>query len=288
MKPHQQAATGSIAIGLLIGGLFHLSPALGQDAKLVGLLISAALFGGGVYVLSSGKQGLLLTRMVLLVLLPLACIGILLVIAALHFVPLNAAGTASRISPALLAGIAVSLGWIAGPLTQELRRSDEREERRRDMIEASANEIWLIAKFAANLNVETVLEEFRRSFARDNSYKVFVLFRREFSTLKRLVEQIEILRKDQIDPVMSFFQLIARLDQIEERMNSDEFHKLPRPRREAAVRLYYRIFATIPAESLIILKALDRPEYASKLEKLIAEKKTKFATQLTKAGNAND
>ena len=255
---------------------FSMATDLSAGGALLGTLFSVALASGGAYVASAGKQGIVLARMVLLVLVPLVVIGILLVVSALHFVPVDDTASGSKLTPALLAGIAVSLGWIAGPLTQELRRSDEQEERRRDMIEACANEVWLIAKFAANLNIEVVIQQMQRSFARDNSYRVFVLYQREFGTLRRLVEQIEILRKDQIDPVMSFFQLMSRLDQIEGKLNSEQFCTLPRPRRENAVVMYYRILETVPADSLRVLEALDRPEYAAKLKTHIDQKKTEF------------
>ena len=250
---------GLVGMGLLIG-----APTLSDKQMLAGMLVFGALAGGGAFAAAAGSRVLALARMVLLVLIPLVGIGILLIITVVSFVPV-AEGTTNFI-PALIAGIAVSLGWIAGPIAQELRRSDEREERRRDMVEASAQEIWLIAKFAANLDTDAAIQAIKKALARDNRYEVMVLYRREYRVLSRLVDQIEILRKEQIDPVMSLFQLLTRLDQIEDQMGSEAFKKLPRPRREAAVERYYRMMATLPKDSVETLRALDREDYAKQLE----------------------
>jgi hypothetical protein len=255
---------------------------------LIGVLIGTALSLGGVYVALSGRQGIVLTRMVLLVLVPLMVLGGLLSVLAVTFVSAEVGATGNKLTPALVAGIAVALGWIAAPLTQELRRSDEREERRRDMIEACAEEVWLIGKFAANLDIEEVIAGMQRAFALDNQYKVFVLYRREFSTLKRLVEQIEILTQQQIGPIMNYHQLLSRLDQIEEKMGGDAFSDLPRTRRENAVVLYYRLLATVPAESVTVLNALDRPQNARELQSIIDEKIKEFTPQTSSEGGVND
>lgn len=284
---YHAAAVTAVVLGLIVIGLSHTATALPVQASLLGKTLGIVLLGGGAYARLSGKQGRVLMRMVLLVLLPISAIGVLLVFLAFHFMPDTLGNQPDKLAPALMAGIAVSLGWIASPLTQELRRSDEREERRQDMIEASAIEIWQIADFAAKLNVADAVASVKHAFARQTKYEVFVLHRREFGTLKRLVEQIEILERHQIEAVTSFYALLTRLDYMEERMESEQFRRLPRPRRENAVEIYYRILATIPAEALDVLKTLERAEYAADLERVVTRKQKEFAPSSTMEGDAN-
>ncbi|MBE9637829.1 hypothetical protein [Salipiger mangrovisoli] len=270
---------GAAAVGVLLGvaGLAFCATAPWPEAmRVIGLLLSAAVTGCGAYLALAGARGLVFAKMVLLVLLPLAGIALLLIVAVVQFLPQAGAG-AEKITPAIIAGIAVSLGWIAGPLAQELRRNDEREERRRDMIEASANEIWLIAKFASNLDCKAAIQEISEAFEKDESYEVFVFFRRDYGTLKRLIEQIEILQKQQIGPMLGLYQRLNQLDQMEENMASDRFRLLSRVRREKAVKVYYRVLDGIPEEAVVALHALDRGEYASKVAALREERLARFA-----------
>ena len=75
---------------------------------------------------------------------------------------------------------------------------------------------------------------------------IFVMYAPQFSVLKRLIEQVEILHKDQIERVMALYQLLDRIEEIEERVDMEQFKSLPWQRRQKVVLRYIELQKKVP------------------------------------------
>jgi len=151
-----------------------------------------------------------------------------------------------REAQALIAAIVVAAGWIVAYLTGEWRRVGTEQERRRDIVRAVMTELELIADHGKRAKWDQAIESEQDNFRKSAQYDVFIFYGQQFVTLKRLVSQIEILRWDQIRPVMDVFQALDRLERMEKRMESEAFKALPKPRREKGLVRYLTLHAQVP------------------------------------------
>ncbi len=168
------------------------------------------------------------------------------VAAGLIFLVTQIEGLADAEVRAIIAATVVAAGWVVGFVTTEWRAATQEQERRRDIVKAALTEIELIVTHGDSANWADVIQETQDSFFKDRRYHVFVYYGHQFGTLRRLVGQIEILREDQIRPVMDFFQLLDRLERMELRMATAEYAALPSERREAGVVRYLNMQSAVP------------------------------------------
>ncbi len=176
----------------------------------------------------------------------LALLPIGLVAAGLIFLVTQIDGLGDTETRAIIAAIVVAAGWVVGFVTTEWRTATQEQERRRDMVKAALTEVELIVSHGERADWDAVIRETKEAFYKDKRYQAFVYYGHQFGTLRRLVEQIEILHETQIRAVMDFFQLLDRLDRMEERMATQEFAKLTSERREAGLIRYLKMQRAVP------------------------------------------
>lgn len=274
--------TGAIALvlGVMVALIFMQSPEVPAFARVALIVLggAVALWGLSLAVAEQSPTFGLMLRM-MWVLLVLGTLGIALAASVAGMWP---DGADIQLLAASIAAIAVGLGWLASPMMQELRRSEERDERRRDLLSACVREIASNARFAAHLDCKAAFEEVRAQFDKDEDYKVFVLFQRDFTTLRRLVAEIDLLRTSEIQPVLDAYQLMIRLEQIEVAMLGEAFANLPIERRQKAVEIYYNLLGVLPEESITVLEDLNEAGFAASV------RETLDAQQLQRAGGSNE
>lgn len=161
-----------------------------------------------------------------------------------------------RVAQALIAAVVVASGWVVAYMTGEWRRVGTEQERRRDLVQASITELELISEHGRIPDWDAVIEETRAAFRKNARHDVFVFYGHQFITLKRLVDQIEVLKWRQIAPVMHAYQSLDRLERMEERMHSEAFAALPKYRREEGIVRYLKISAAVPDRADNAIKAL--------------------------------
>lgn len=242
-------ATSVVCLTLVAMMVYNLT------AELVPAVPFAVLAGAGFYYLLSGMSVLAVFVRAILALVPIGGAAALIL---LQFV--NSDWLDDGETRALIAATVVAAGWIVAFVTGEWRQANAEQERRRDMIRAAITEIELIASFGQRADWDDLITRTEKNFHLDRRYSVFIFYGHQFSTLKRLVEQVEILAKHQIRPTMDFFQLLDRLERMESKMSSDAFRDLPWERRQEAVIRYLRMQSEVPNVALQATKALkDRP-----------------------------
>ena len=156
----------------------------------------------------------------------------------LVYIIIGVDGLDERVTQALIAAIVVAAGWVVGFVTSEWRSVSLEQERRRDLIKAAVAEIELIVSYSNEVDWGKAASKTKDEFFKDSRYKIFILYGHEFSTLRRPVDNIEVLRKAQITPVIDAFQLLDRIERMETRLSDPAFAALPANRREAAVLRY--------------------------------------------------
>ena len=164
---------------------------------------------------------------------------------ALIYGVLQIPGLDPDVTRALIAAVIVAAGWVVGYLTSEWRRVGNEQERRRDLIRAAISELELIIKHMKTADWDQAITDAEVNFAKSARYDVFVFYGHEYSTLKRLVDQVEVLSWAQIEPVMDLYQVLDRLDRMEAKMELESFRALPKQRREAALVRYLKLNALV-------------------------------------------
>ncbi|WP_375175668.1 hypothetical protein [Pseudooceanicola sp.] len=188
------------------------------------------------------------------ILLPVAVVVVLVVIALVSIPDLD-----RWTLGALIAATIAVAGWLVTFLTQEMRRAQEAHDRREDMIGALIAEIENILKFSNLLtqSLDRVLDDVKAKFAADATYEPFILYGHDFSTLKRVMAEIEILHDDQIIKVQNLFHVLDRLERIEASVRTPEFRGLPQDRKRDAIIRYMTIQAQVPKACSKALVELD-------------------------------
>jgi len=169
---------------------------------------------------------------------------------------------------ALIAATAVAAGWGVTFVTGEWRRVAQEQERRSDMIRAVISEVELILKHSQKPDWEQTIENLKTEYEKDRRYRAFIFYGHNYVTLRRLVEQIEVLDWPQIGAVINFFQLLDRLDRIQDRINSEEFHALPWERRQAGMVRYLTLQSQVAQEAERALAALRNGPFLGYLKRL--------------------
>ena len=224
----------SFALGLLVLGYVGLSG--GWPIWLVSLFWAFAL--ACIYYALAGMAVVAIFLRAILAMLPIgAAAG-----AIIYFV-ISRDVLETEETRAVIAAIVVAAGWIVAFVTGEMRKTNLEQERRRDTIRAALVEIQQILAATAPTRWDDIAKETKAEFEKDPDYVIFVMYAPQFSVLKRLIEQVEILHKDQIERVMAIYQL---LDRIEERVDMEQFKSLPWQRRQKVVLRYIELQKKVP------------------------------------------
>lgn len=240
-----------LAVCLVGGALWGVSA--GAPIWLPALLCMGAL--GCFYFALAGMAIVAIFLRAALALLP---IGILAGAIIYGIVQADILGDAE--TRAVVAAVVVAAGWVVAFVTGELRQTNLEQERRRDVVRAALVEVQQIIAATSPTDWDKVEEHTKREFFNDRRYEVFVMYSQQFKVLTRLVDQIEILRKGQIERVMALFQLLDRLSEMETRFDMDAFKALPWERRQDAVLRYIKLQRQVPAAAVKAEDALkDAP-----------------------------
>jgi hypothetical protein len=164
-----------------------------------------------------------------------------------------------RVQQALVAGIVVSSGWLMTFLLREASVLLDRRERRRDMIRAVRAEVELIKYFAEKMDWDEAMRDIRAAYDEDPDYKPLIAYGRQFAVMRRLVAEIEILDTEpQIRAVIDMYQLLDRLEQLEQRISDAEFSQISTDRRVEAVIRYLKMQQALPEVANRVLSQLPR------------------------------
>lgn len=199
-------------------------------------------FGLGlIYYLLAGFAVVSVIVRTLLTVVPVGALAaaIILIIMSLLTVDIN-------LQRALIAATVVASGWVVTFVTGEWRALNQEQERRRDIIQAAIVEVELIADHGRLADWNASMTKIKDSFFADRRYQVFIYYGHQFVTLRRLVEQVEILQKHQIRPVMDLFQILDRLERMEARISDAAYATLPWERREAGVLRFLELQSKVP------------------------------------------
>ncbi|MEL6914235.1 MAG: hypothetical protein AAFP13_07015 [Pseudomonadota bacterium] len=246
-------------VGLLIfavaGGLFFYAlPAATGDVRWLGLGVSLLAAMGCVYYWLTGGGTVFVLSRAFVALVPVAVIAVFLTLAVAQ----GEDPTENRI---LIAAIVVAGGWIVGFVTQELRRLDERLEKRRDLTKALRAEVQAIVELNRKFDWEEAIAEARKDFAGDEDFVPFLLYFHETDVLRRVVAEIDILRNEQIEEVYAFFHLMHKIRQIAERLEGKNYRELPARRRQTVYIRLLRLHGEIVDTGVRALSALDKEPF---------------------------
>lgn len=255
---------GWLALG---GGLaLGLTSWLGFDAGWsIALPALAGVFAMGcIYYFLAGAAVVQIFLRALLAVLPIGCLAG----AIIYGLTQSGLFQASELR-AVVAAVVVAGGWIVAFVTGEMRRTSMEQERRRDIARAALVEVQQILAAASSIDWESVEKTTSEHFYKNRGYEVFVMYGQQYSVLTRLVEQVEILRKPQIEPVMALYQLMDRISTSEERMSSEAFKALPWDRRQDAVLRYIKLQKRVPEAAQAAEAALLNAPFWGVLRRLV-------------------
>jgi hypothetical protein len=193
-------------------------------AAAVALWLAAGLWA---YVLVAGLPvGFVIWR-AMLALIPVGALaGVLIVLVK------RAGATEGDLGKALVAAIVVGAGWVAGFVTQELRRTDERDELREDLVTALEVEIAFMVKRGRKVDWTVEIARARENFRTDPAYQPYVHLRLQAVALTRILERIELLSRAQIESVTAYSHLIDEVRQLTDRIETRPYARLDAARRE--------------------------------------------------------
>lgn len=162
--------------------------------------------------------------------------------------------------------VVIASGWVVGFVTSELRRVDEREERRRDLTIALIAEIRVLVKLHSKPDWADMVAEAQAEFdaeiaAQDAGedhppHLPFVSFIYKTTVLRRVIDEIEALDEDQIDDVYMFFDLIERIQQVAERLDTEGYKTLSPERRKTVYVGLLKMHGTVVQAGERTLNAL--------------------------------
>ena len=138
----------------------------------------------------------------------------------------------SRLLQAFVAGLFLGLGWVVNGWQN--RRADirRRQERLRDAHRAIYSEI---AAYLENLGSEAALQDYRASMIQrmetDPVYVPLIPRERNDTIFRALVEEIYILPRVTIDPIVSYYSQLFAIETMIEDMRGKRFPDLEPARR---------------------------------------------------------
>lgn len=140
-----------------------------------------------------------------------------------------------QVQQAVIAALVVASGWFAGFFLREVGADLDRSERLRDMHRALYSEIQHNLE---NLGEAASLQAFgAQMLTRINTDPDFVPFiprERNDTVFRAVVEELHILPRTSIDPVVRYYSQLAAMDALVEDMRGETFKKMS-PERRAVI-----------------------------------------------------
>lgn len=249
-----QRAIGILLMSLAVAMFFQAIPPGQAMLRWGGLAVALLTATGCVYYLFEGGATLRVITRAVVALLPVA-LGVFLLTLVIH------RGDDPPESRIMIAAVVVAGGWVVGLITQELRRVDEREEKRRDLIKALKAEINLIADINRKVDWKDAEEKARRDFASDANFVPFLVFLHDTDILRRVVDEIDLLDGDQIQDVYDFFHLMDKIRQVAVRLESDAYRDMNVERRLDVFLRLLRLHDVIVETGEKALEALNNDRF---------------------------
>ena len=148
-------------------------------------------------------------------------------------------GFDTRIWQALVAGVVVALGWLVNGWRNRRERRADRAERLRDAHRAVYAEI---SAYLSSLVSEEELDAHRarvvERMAGEPDFVPFVPRTRSDRIFEALVDQIHILPRVTIDPIVTYYSQIHAIEALAEDMRGERFAGLAQARRIAIFEDY--------------------------------------------------
>lgn len=171
-------------------------------------------------------------------------------------------GLLTFLGVAITGGVAIYT-WRLNRMKERQDREDARMEKREDLLRALWSDIllvweslYLLGEFDDRMN--GVRDAFKQAEERGEEFTPLVTQISGAVFLEALLEDLVLLKTDEIEPVVSFFHQINMLNQMASDMRADRFGSLSSRRKETMlcdlIKMDYR--ATILAENA--LKVLER------------------------------
>lgn len=233
-----------------LGAMIFLWP---EDDKRVWLQRGAvALFALIAYAIGAGPQVTYVLWRAVLALFPVGGLAIALIFGVLPLLELD-----QELHKALIAGLVVAAGWLAGYVTQELRHLDGRNEHREDMLRALLSEVSFMVKRNEAIDWKKQKERAAENFVSNRGYVPFVHLKMQNFALNKVLNNIEILAKDQISSVTVYGHLINEIAQLTETIKSEAYAKLDAKRREQVLDFWLDLQSRIPAAGKAVQNKLS-------------------------------
>ena len=138
----------------------------------------------------------------------------------------------SRLLQAFVAGLFLGLGWMVNGWQNRRADTRRRHERLRDAHRAIYSEI---AAYLENLGSEEALQDYRASMTErmedDPAYVPLIPRERNDTIFRALVEEIYILPRVTIDPIVSYYSQLFAIETLIEDMRGKRFPELEPSRR---------------------------------------------------------
>lgn len=254
-----QRTVGILLMSLAVAMLFLAIPPEQGMLRWSGLACALLAATGCAYYLFEGAATLHVIMRAVIALLPVA-LGVFLLTVLIQ------RGDDPPESRLMIAAIVVAGGWVVGFITQELRRVDDREEKRRDLIKALTAEIKPIITLNRKIDWKDAEEKAKRDFASDPAFVPFLVFLHDTDVLRRVVNEIDLLNREQIDDIYSFFHLMDKIRQVAVRLENDAYSAMSAKRREDVYIRLLRMHGVVAETGEAALKALDKDRFRGLIE----------------------
>jgi hypothetical protein len=226
----------AIFAAIVIGGFAYFS-----GLEVGGLVVLPAfLCMLAVYYAVSGPSVVMIFLRAVFALVPVGTVTGFLVLLVLQWDWLTDSSRRALASAVVVAG-----GWVVAFIIGEWRRVTAERERRSDLAIAAIAEISIIERQAKAVDWNDVIDRVTREFKKRARYRAFITYGHEYSTLSRVMEQVEILEEHQIEAVVWLFQLLSRIDRMEEHIMGETFHSLPMVRRKEGLVRFLKLHAAV-------------------------------------------
>lgn len=145
----------------------------------------------------------------------------------------------SRLGQAVVAGVFVALGWLVNGWSNRREAARRRAERLRDYHRAVFAEI---ASYLDNLGSVEALAAYRdevvAAMERDPDHVPLIPRERNDTVFRALVEEISILPRVTIDPIVVYYNQLFAIEALIEDMRGERFRVLAQGRRIVMYRDY--------------------------------------------------
>jgi hypothetical protein len=207
--------------------------------------------GAVAYAVAAGSQVSYVLWRALLALMPVSVLAIGVIFWVLPLLQLS-----EDFQKALVAGLVVAAGGLAGYVTQELRRLDSRNELRDDLLGALAVEVAYLVKRNSEIDWEAQKAAAQARFFKDRRYIPFVHLKLPVTALDKVLNNIELLSHAQIAPVVAYGHLVTEVGQMTETMRSDRYQELDAERREKVLLFWLDMQSRVPDAGRAVVDAI--------------------------------